>query len=397
MAEKVLEQLRIKLKEGLTEPIIKSLLDDLRDKKVLGNEEIEEIVQKTKPRADQARDLIDGVSRKGTKASEIMLACLKNRDIYLYNSLNIDNHLAIPERGATCSPAPTAHSTTDKQKDLVSGDEVYKMDSNPRGLCVIINNENFANKKRKGSQKDVDSLKDLFEVLGFLVEVEKDKTADEIKALMAKYSNDARHGDCFVCCVMSHGNETGVKGLDEKICPVNEITSPFDGDNCPALIGKPKVFFIQACRGCKMQSKVLVTDGAGPSRNQKSGKLYSIAKDSDFLIALSTVEGYFSIRDPLSGSWFIQSLCKHLKEGSEQGQDILRILTHVNNDVSLKEGKIRQNKNKDRVDAKMTPQPQFTLRKLLIFKAPKGRAAASKREKKQDKHPHLPPKKKRKS
>lgn len=107
-----MEQLRIKLKEGLTEPVIKSLLDDLRDKKVLGNEEIEEIVQKTKPRADQARDLIDGVSRKGTKASEIMLACLKNRDIYLYNSLNIDNHLAIPERGATCSPAPTAHSTT---------------------------------------------------------------------------------------------------------------------------------------------------------------------------------------------------------------------------------------------------------------------------------------------
>lgn len=56
-----------------------------------------------------------------------------------------------------------------------------------------------------------------------------------------------------------------------------------------------------------------------------------------------------------------------------RGQDILRILTHVNNDVSLKEGKIRQNKNKDRVDAKMTPQPQFTLRKLLIFKAPKVR------------------------
>lgn len=55
-----------------------------------------------------------------------------------------------------------------------------------------------------------------------------------------------------------------------------------------------------------------------------------------------------------------------------RGQDILRILTNVNNDVSLKEGKIRL-KNKDRVDAKMTPQPQFTLRKLLIFKAPKVR------------------------
>ncbi len=163
-----------------------------------------------------------------------------------------------------------------------------------------------------------DSLKALFEFLGFLVEVEKDKTADQIKALMAKYSNDARHGDCFVCCVMSHGDETGVEGCDKKICPLNDITSPFDGVNCPALIGKPKVFFIQACRGREMQSKVLVTDGDGASRNQKSGKVYSIPKDSDFLIALSTVEGYFSIRDPSSGSWFIQSLCEHLKEGSEQ-------------------------------------------------------------------------------
>ncbi|XP_052412135.1 caspase-22 isoform X2 [Carassius gibelio] len=385
MADKVLEQLRIQLKDGLTEAVIKNLLDDLQDKKVLGNEEIEEIVQKTKTRADQARDLIDGVRRKGRKASEIMLTCLKDRDNYLYKNLNID-HLAIPERGATSSP-PTPQSTTDKQNDMIYGDEVYNMDSYPRGLCVIINNEKFADRKeRKGSQKDVDSLKALFDFLGFLVEVETDKTADEIRALMAKYSNDGPHGDCFVCCVLSHGDETGVVGFDGQICPLNDITSPFDGVNCPALIGKPKVFFIQACRGCEMQSKV-VADGAGPSRNQKSGKVYSIAKDSDFLIALSTVEGYMSIRDPSSGSWFIQSLCEHLKKGSEQGQDILRILTNVNNDVSRKEGKIKI--NKDTVDAKMTPQPKFTLRKLLILKPPKG--------KKQAEHPHPPPKKKRKS
>ncbi|XP_016321787.1 caspase-8-like isoform X3 [Sinocyclocheilus anshuiensis] len=379
MAEKVLEQLRIKLKEGLTEAVIKNLLDDLRVKKVLGNEEIEEIVQKTKPRADQARDLIDGVSRKGTKASEIMLACLKDRDNCLSDNLNIDSHLAIPERGATCSPAPAPHSTTDKQSNL---DEEYKMDSNPRGLCVIINNENFVDpeNKRNGSQNDVDSLKAIFEFLVFLVEVKTDKTADQIKALMAKYSKDARHGDCFVCCVMSHGNKSGVEGCDEQICPLNDITSPFDGDNCPALIGKPKVFFIQACRGCGMQSKVLVTDGAGASRIQKSGKVYSIAKDSDFLIALSTVEGYVSLRDEYSGSWFIQSLCKHLKEGSKRDQDILRILTNVNNDVSREEG-IIEDENNDIVDAKMTPQPQFTLRKLLIFKAPKGQAAASTQKK----------------
>ncbi|KAK2911147.1 hypothetical protein Q8A67_003280 [Cirrhinus molitorella] len=380
MAEKVLEQLRNELIQGLSEPIINSLLDDLQENKVLGNEEIEVIRQKMKTRSDQARDLIDGVRKKGSKASELMFTSLKNRDNCLYENLKIDSHLAIPETRATCSPAPMPHNTTDKQNNL---NEEYKMDSNPRGLCVIINNENFVNRKRKrnGSQNDVDSLKALFKYLGFLVEVEKDKTANQIKELMTEYSKYDHHGDCFVCCVMSHGNETGVEGCDEHVCPLDDITSPFDGDNCHSLVGKPKVFIIQACRGTKTQSKLMTTDSASATHNQTSADAsYSIPKDSDFLIALATVEGYFSVRNPVSGSWFIQSLCKHLKKGSEQGQDILRILTNVNNDVSRREGILIMNKKI--VDAKMTPQPQFTLRKLLIFKAPKGQAAASKQKRK---------------
>lgn len=71
--EKVLDNCRIQLRDGLTVPVIKSLLDDLREDKVLGSEEIEEILQKTKTRTDQARDLIDYVRRKGRKASEILL------------------------------------------------------------------------------------------------------------------------------------------------------------------------------------------------------------------------------------------------------------------------------------------------------------------------------------
>ncbi|XP_077097337.1 caspase-22 [Siphateles boraxobius] len=71
----------------------------------------------------------------------------------------------------------------------------YKMDSYPRGLCVIINNENFKDPKHKrnGSQKDVERLKDLFKYLGFLVEIKKDQTTYEIKQLMIDYSKDRRH------------------------------------------------------------------------------------------------------------------------------------------------------------------------------------------------------------
>lgn len=71
---------------------------------MLGTDEIEEI--KTKTRADQARDLIDYVRKKGRKASEILLKSLKENDKHLYESLNIDSHSAIQETGATSSHIP---------------------------------------------------------------------------------------------------------------------------------------------------------------------------------------------------------------------------------------------------------------------------------------------------
>lgn len=164
-----------------------------------------------------------------------------------------------------------------------------------------------------------DSLKDLFESLGFLVEIKKDQTVSAMKMTLKQYSESRQHGDCFVCCVLSHGDESGVVGYDEQRCPVDDITSPFNGVNCPSLVGKPKVFFIQACRGHGIQSKVMVADCIGGSHMQKPGRVsYSIPKDSDFLIAKSTVEGYVSIRDEIRGSWFIQSLCENLKEGSKR-------------------------------------------------------------------------------
>uniref|UniRef100_A0A8C1MM46 Caspase-8 n=1 Tax=Cyprinus carpio TaxID=7962 RepID=A0A8C1MM46_CYPCA len=244
----------------------------------------------------------------------------------------------------------------------------YKMDSNPSGFCLIINNENFkSGEKRDGSQNDVDFLKLVFKILGFEVAIYKDLTKSQIKGVMNQYSKKNHLGDCFVCCVLSHGDENGILGYEGEICPLDDITSPFDGDNCSTLIGKPKVFFIQACRGKKRQSKAkLWEDVSGGQPGEKSDRVfYTISQSSDFLIAMSTVEGYVSFRDKSKGSWFIQSLCKHLKEGSESGLDILKVLTEVNDDVSRKEAG-------EKKDCKMTPVIYFTLRKMLIFRARKS-------------------------
>lgn len=125
-------------------------------------------------------------------------------------------------------------------------------------------------------------------------------------------------GDCFVCCVLSHGIQEGVCGSDDGVVSVDEIREPFNGITCKNLAGKPKLFFIQACRGKKHQYRVKVQADApedGESEMEVDGDFdITIPADADFLIARSTTDGHVSFRKPEEGSWFIQSLCRNLEK-----------------------------------------------------------------------------------
>ena len=57
------------------------------------------------------------------------------------------------------------------------------------------------------------------------------------------------HSSCasFGCAILTHGEDGVVYGTDRSV-EIDQITKPFKGDKCKSLVGKPKVFFIQACR-----------------------------------------------------------------------------------------------------------------------------------------------------
>jgi hypothetical protein len=48
---------------------------------------------------------------------------------------------------------------------------------------------------------------------------------------------------------LSHGEEGLIYGVDHS-CEIEHLIAPFKSN--PTLAGKPKLFFIQACRGTKL-------------------------------------------------------------------------------------------------------------------------------------------------
>ena len=66
--------------------------------------------------------------------------------------------------------------------------------------------------------------------------------------------------DACIICLLSHGEEGFMFGTDGKKIPLEEIFLLFDNRHCPALLNKPKIFFIQACRGGEFGWKCCVQE-----------------------------------------------------------------------------------------------------------------------------------------
>ncbi|NXU66446.1 CASP8 protein, partial [Horornis vulcanius] len=253
--------------------------------------------------------------------------------------------------------------------------EAYKMTSRPCGVCLIVNNHNFAKaregvlehkhmKDRNGTDVDAAALTKVFSKLHFRVEEHKDLTADGIRTILESFqSKDHEDKDCFVCCILSHGKKGIIYGVDGQEVPIRELTTSFTAQNCSSLAGKPKVFFIQACQGDAFHKGVTIETDSGEQDSSVEQdarfQLDCIPAEPDFLLGMATLQDYVSYRSPREGTWYIQALCQHLEYSCPRGEDVLTILTAVNQEVSRK--------TCERGAKKQMPQPSFTLTKRLIF------------------------------
>ncbi|XP_057366015.1 caspase-1-like [Daphnia carinata] len=215
--------------------------------------------------------------------------------------------------------------------------EAYNMNHAKRGKAYIFNHENFNPnldlKTRAGTSKDRDNLYVKLRELDFDVTYFNDLTFNELNTEIVKLANeDHSDHDCVLVALMSHGDDGILYAKDQQYKP-EKLWSHFTSDQCPTLAGKPKLFFIQACQGDRLDAGTTmlprITETDSPS-----AVAYKIPTHADFLIAYSTVPGFYSWRNTTNGSWFVQALCYVLSERGRD-DDLLSLMTTVSRIVSI--------------------------------------------------------------
>lgn len=425
--KKILQQNRINLVTGLDPSAI---YDALCEKGVFTQDMIDKI-KSSGTRRDQARELVRDLETRGSRAFPLFLESLREsgqqdlvetllngappfqlqpaaptagrpvvKPLPVISPMDIDKQSKniiplYPVERPNKSPIPTPDKEyfRPRQEGRTRRDSLrcYKMDSNPCGYCLIINNADFEPESllssRRGSNIDSEKLERRFAELNFTVEVRTNLRQKEIKReLNALSSKDHSAYDCCVVIMLSHGTEAhnrrfpgAVYGVDGKDVTVQEITNYLNGKNCPSLQGKPKLFFIQACGGDEKdigfevspeeaypsvggeddQTDAIPTSSSSDSlsASDEVDAKPSLPTSSDILVSYSTFPGYVSWRDTQAGSWYVETLDRILEENAAT-DDLVTMLMMVNHEVS-------QNSAKGLY--KQMPGSFNFLRKLLYF------------------------------
>ena len=211
----------------------------------------------------------------------------------------------------------------------------YDMNNEKRGNALIINIKKYENKthrEREWSIKDVENLTNTLTNLDFDIKLCQDLTKEQLESVMQEQATlDHRNSDCFLCVIMSHGNQEKIVTSDNEEISFEQIMAPIK--TCASLVNKPKLFFIQACRGendaefssskprsssAKSTSSNHNTTDHGistiPNDSQQHNskpQTTKIENESDLLVYYSTLPNHLSFSKDISkGTVFIKSLCE---------------------------------------------------------------------------------------
>ncbi|XP_010830581.1 PREDICTED: caspase-1-like [Bison bison bison] len=384
MADKLLKEKRKLFVHSVSKGTINGLLDELLEKRVLNQEEMEKVRDENDTAMDRARVLIDTVIRKGPRACQICISHICEEDSHLAGILGLtsgsqsENYLRQKPQ-AVVPPFPAPQAMLDNPVKLASSGpggnlklcppetaqrirkeksgEIYPImeRSNRTRLALIICNTEFENlTRRDGADVDTRNMKVLLEGLGYKVDVKENLTASEMILELKAFAAHSEHrtSDSTFLVFMSHGIRAGICGKKYSeevpdILKVDDIFHVLNTGNCPALKDKPKVIIIQACRGEK-QGMVWVNDSVAASGNCslvapedfESDAIKKAHIEKDFIAFCSSTPDNVSWRHPIFGSLFIIKLIETFQEYA-WSCDLEEIFRKVRFSFELPDGKVQ--------------------------------------------------------
>ncbi|KAI6653309.1 Caspase-3-like [Oopsacas minuta] len=241
---------------------------------------------------------------------------------------------------------------------------VYDNDLNYKygqGEGIIIVNENFKKlSKRSGAKKDLEYLTNIYEKYNIKCDnntyedLEGSSFFDKLDNLS---DNVAESCSVIFVSISSHGDESGkVLGSDGFGMTVLDMVDILQSNE--NLLGIPKVFIMQACKGSKKEVKYKGADST--DTKQKGADVAT--KAGDTLIAYSTSEGFVSWRDPKNGSWFLKILHDCVMDPRYRNLHLVEILTVCSNLIITECAA-----NESGYNFTETPSYYSTLRRFLRF------------------------------
>uniref|UniRef100_A0A669AXG3 Caspase family p20 domain-containing protein n=1 Tax=Oreochromis niloticus TaxID=8128 RepID=A0A669AXG3_ORENI len=176
-----------------------------------------------------------------------------------------------------------------------------KSQSKLNRIALVINNIKFHDETLNldGCEKDDGVMSRLLQNLGYQVVLYRNLTGQEIDDALTEFSKHIKlsYTDSVFVIIMSHGNIGIISGTDSKTFEIEKIFLRLNTKNCPALVNKPKIIIIDACRGGNSQLD---------QRIYLSDSLVHIEKDLIcFHSSTPHTASYFL---PTKGSFFIQTL-----------------------------------------------------------------------------------------
>ena len=171
-------------------------------------------------------------------------------------------------------------------------------------------------KPEKGAKCGAAKLKNSLEKIGYKVKLEENLTSTQMKEKLKEVRKEIDPADdSFICFISTHGDEVGVYGVDgrprirklksdgtpepdtrtpeQKPVPIEAFSRILEPDVCNHLSQKPKIFFIQACRGGKPSEP---TDDPNEKELPFPPRLSVVPRGADYYFSYATDPDHVALR-----------------------------------------------------------------------------------------------------